>query len=293
MTSGDPYYNQRGLILQREKVNPVTGTRDYLNEAIKAGEPVHLSAQVYNFALRNPTGVFDVLFQYQEMDQSSQPVGVPQDIRRDRFSLEPLATRLASVVWDTAGLGGVLPGQYKSYRIIVTVDPDNQVPNEIHELFDAAGGLAPGTNNRGHWPWTDGVKIYSPESQLPPGVPLDLSASPTSLAIVFPDGTVVTENATVKVGQTYLLRATIDANTASHAVRPVVFLEGAPGESSRAISIKPTYGMNQGSTNIHVRWTPKAEDVGRLKAIHVRAHEDHDDPVPGNAVDSISVNVVE
>ena len=59
------------------------------------------------------------------------------------------------VPWDTTGLGN----KPYTYRFYVTVDPDDDVKNEIHEWKDSQGKQLTHGNNEGYWPWGSGIAI--------------------------------------------------------------------------------------------------------------------------------------
>ncbi|HEX6884224.1 MAG TPA: hypothetical protein VF530_12670 [Planctomycetota bacterium] len=137
----------------------------------RAGDPLQLEVRVTNLSVASSVTDLDVLFAVQEVVGGvprgpELPIGLARlDLlpHRGLFPDEPDAhVRSAYVVWDTSGFGPP-PGQaLATYRVRVTLDPDDRVRGETHELRDRRAdplrgpdgavldpGLEKGQNNAG------------------------------------------------------------------------------------------------------------------------------------------------
>nr|HPO07263.1 VCBS repeat-containing protein [bacterium] len=111
--------------------------RLYGGQSVPEGTKVDLAARIYNLCLNNTAGPFKVRFETIIVD-TMVDMELPMD--RTRIgettidSLAALEVKEARVTWNTAGFA--LRDATAAYRIYVVVDPDNQVPGEIHEWKD-------------------------------------------------------------------------------------------------------------------------------------------------------------
>ncbi len=293
---------------------PKTSDTDKLFVATSptAGDIIYVLTTVYNYSLDTASGGFKVKFSYTDYnpylkDESPVLKTIGQEVLVD--SLGPLEHRDVYVKWDTTGLGGETPDTGKAYVIYVTVDPDNEVKNEIHELYSgdqsptpgpcptkdgdsAPCGIFCGSNNQGYWPWDYSFKIFSPKSQpsdstrivLTGEPPKDISIALNSLEI---EATPESEEYGDKVFThvPYRLKLKIAANETDKEHREVFFYD-----NDKAFSVKRSFGLNSGENDFSCRWTPSEPGERTIKVV---VSEDEDDPEPGNAVVTLNVNVLD
>jgi hypothetical protein len=157
LTEGDQYHWMRGLAVTRHKPDPLTGQYHYLSSGVDDGEKVRIEARLYNFSVSAEAKSVEVSFAYRELDPNTfEPVGQPVEIGRPvPVDIAPMDIVTTAIVWDTSGLGGQDSGAGKPYRIEVTVDPDNTITGETHELGEKGG------NNKGYWPWGTGFWVFN------------------------------------------------------------------------------------------------------------------------------------
>ena len=142
-----------------------------LSAAPRAGEPVQLEARVYNLSVGTPLSDVVVRFTAQEY-QNGTLVGQPTELGDATIEFIPYRGQFADVanghiasaylIWDTSTFGPDTGQTLKDYLIYVTVDPDDLIRDETHELEDrhdnplrgpgdvvVDDGIERGQNNRG------------------------------------------------------------------------------------------------------------------------------------------------
>ena len=144
---------------------------ELLARAPLAGDPVQLEVQVTNLSVATPIGPLTVEFTAQAYENGAA-VGALLPIGRTSLDFLPYRGQFADVsnghiasayvIWDTSSFGPSSANGLKEYLIYVTLDPDNALANETHELNDRHGDplrspqdaaidaqLEKGQNNRG------------------------------------------------------------------------------------------------------------------------------------------------
>ena len=278
-----------------------------------AGDIIYVLTTVYNYSLDKVSGFFWVDFHCVEYNpdlrdgdpglDDSNLIGSVEigNVEENLGGLDPLEHRDIYVKWDTTGLGGDQPDTAKSYVIYVTVDAENDVKDEIHELYEADqsptpgpcptqdGDSAPcgifcGSNNQGYWPWDNSFQIFS-KSQSQTALEKagqDVSIEPASFKLEMTSESEAHEPY-VYNSMPYRLRLNIVASEADKTFREVYFYD-----NDHAFSVKRAYGLNPGNNAFYCRWTPETCGPHTLK---VMAYEDKDDPVPGNDAATLDVFV--
>ncbi len=161
------------------------------------GKPVQLEVRVYNLSLGSAVSNLAVRFEAQAY-AGGQSIGEPALIgettvdylpHRGQYSDLPNGhiTR-ARVLWDTTGFGDPMGQALRTYKIWVTLDPDNAIPNEVHNLQDRYNdplrsstgepideGLEKGQNNRG---WFQ-VRIAPPVEESDDGMHVAMHSTDT------------------------------------------------------------------------------------------------------------------
>jgi hypothetical protein len=142
-----------------------------LSAAPLAGDPVQLEARVYNLSVATPLSDLVVRFSAQEY-QNGAAVGQPTVLGDSTIEFLPYRGQFADqpqghvasawLIWDTTSFGPASGQSLQSWLIHVTLDPDDKIPDETHELQDRFDdplrgpggaviddGIEKGQNNRG------------------------------------------------------------------------------------------------------------------------------------------------
>lgn len=299
LTEDETRKQMRGFFIRNTEANQDTGVKEYLGNSLVDGDSVELVARIYNYSLYNqPTDLFDIVFSYVSIDSATGLMDTERtNIGTVTTSLARLDKKEVSVVWDTTGLGGETQGQANYYTIYVTIDPDDRI-DEIHELNETitvkeevkeeevTKTLTLG-NNEGYYPWHNGIAVYHKDTTgqtfvgaNPPG---DVRVHGASLAIEVKPEKLDSQDANVKAGEKYRLRAHILSDGHDVAYRHVLFYD-----NDELVSAKMIHGLNNGETHVWTDWMPREAGTHNLQ---VRILENPDDPSPGNNTDTLSVTV--
>ena len=289
----------RCLFLTYNEPKSVDTDRLYVATSPTAGDIIYVSTKLYNYSLDTATGDFKVRFSHAPYnpDLKNQQPDLTTIGDVDVVSMDPLEQRDVYIKWDTTGLGGETAGTSKSYVIYVTVDPDNEVKNEIHELYGEDQTPTPtsspsssakqtktvwaGSNNQGYWPWDNSFKIVSKKSKNAK-TSRDISISPESLEIET-TGDSEDYGKTVYTNLPYRLKLKIASSEVDDIHRDVFFYD-----NGRMFAAKRSFGLNKGENDFYCRWTPETEGE---HTISVKVSEDNDDTQQGNNTVSLKVDV--
>jgi hypothetical protein len=298
----------RGIFLYTNDPEANKGKEQYLAGSPTAGETIYVQTYVYNYSLDTETGPFVVRFSYAPYNAKLHD-GAPDLTTIGEVEVNNLVNRErkeVSVKWDIArDAGGDAPGAGKPYVIYVTLDPDNDVPNEIHELYvedqspspsamcpidkneySEECGIFCGSNNQGYWPWDSSFMIFAPktgeENDNEPAV--DISIAQKSLEVEFTPESQGYEPY-IFTHLPYRLKLKVVANQAVKGFRELLFYD-----NDKVFSMKRAFGLNPGENDFYSRWTPKEPGEHTLKVV---ISEDEDDPVPGDAIVTLDVEVLD
>jgi len=297
LNEDDHRMEMRGFIMRESSSNPVSGEYDILGGPPVDGDKVRLCARVYNFSLNEPTGAFNVLFEYvlydnktgQEVVDSRTAIGTVSTSLDEITNTSGQSMKEVWVEWDTTGLSNTPYG----YRFYVTVDPTDMVTNEIHEWKDASGNKLAHGNNEGYWPWGNPIFVKSSLSSSALETAFFVSPRPDvsmhieSLAIETPSGLKSKGPVRVFAGERYRLRAHIVAHEDHPHHHCTVFYDWQPSDG-KAIAMKTNYSVFEGDNYVWATWTP--QETGE-RDIYVHFIEDSDDQNKGDAWDSLKVIV--
>ena len=277
-----------------------------------AGDTIYVLTTVYNYSHEPATG-FHVRFNYAEFnpDLKDGNPGFDADssinLIEDKWvdGLGPLDHRDVYVKWDiNEHLGGETPDTAKSYVIYVTVDPNNNVPDETHELYvkdqypapgpcptqdgdSAVCGIFCGSNNQGYWPWDNSFMIFSPKQDDVPGqdeTVSDISIEPESLEVeTTPESEGYGDY--LFTHAPYRLKLKIVASEADKNYREVFF-----HDNDRIFSVKRSLGLNPGENDFYCEWTPTEPGDHTLKVV---VFEDRDDSEKQDNIVTLDVNVLD
>lgn len=288
----------RGFFIRESKENKVSKKHDVISGGLVDGDNVLVCARVYNNGLYHETGDFTVRFEYIPIDTQTN-----EEADTDRTLIENLTTSLSAPTvddiamkevcgnWNTTGLSDVVvDGQhYSAYRLYVTLDPEDNVKDEIHEWKDADGNLLNHGNNEGYWPWGTGVSVTAKSSKAGEDDELgDIMIPMGSLGLKRGEK-VRTNDVKAAVGKHYRLRATIDSRKDHSRFHHIFFYDGHPDDGGTLIASRLSFGLSEGDNYIWADWTPKA--LGK-RTLYVHIIEDVDDANPGDSWDTLKVNVV-
>ncbi|MEY2568702.1 MAG: hypothetical protein QOE35_3231 [Actinomycetota bacterium] len=134
----------RGFFVLHPEDTPVAAERgaEFGRNPV-AGEKVALRVRVSNYSVSQPASNVKVRFDAVEVENSDGEEG-PTKLTglqvpigsTDVDVIPPRGVAEATVPWDTTGHGPEDGSGSRSWLVFVTVDPDNTIPNETHELHD-------------------------------------------------------------------------------------------------------------------------------------------------------------
>lgn len=298
----DARWEMRGFFLRQQAENKVTKLHDIIPGAIVDGDTVLACARVYNYSLYQATGDFSVVFEYlpydnkggHTADTAPTKIGTATVSSLDgKENLKDVSYTEACVSWDTTGLSALVVDDvtYDHYQFFVTLDPDDDVKNEVHELYDGNKEVLEHSNNVGHWPWGAGVMVISATSTktLDLVYPVSKSMEEESLAVL-KDGEFITDDSDYFfVGTVYKLRAHFNATGASSHNQHVYFFDGNPKDGGVMIGSRILYGAKEGDNYAWAYWKPKT--VGE-HTLYAQVIEESGDEKIGDAWDKLTVMVL-
>jgi len=270
----------RGFFLRHNEPDTVSGNHELLGGPPVDGETIRLCARIYNFALNDAVENVVVRFESIQLDDGGNEVGELELVGETTVSLGHLdggsdnSMKEAWVAWDTTGKAST-----NGYRFYVTVDPENEIKNELHELgavavdakdtvdFDTAGNpIKPiHGNNKGFWPWGSGIHVLPSASTMLQGVAAGEEWLAISALQIEKNGKPLSgDKVDVTAGSEYHIRAKVSAS--SHQTRFVnVFFYEETFSEKRLLAIKRITVMAHGSST-WFRWTPKELGVSTISA---------------------------
>ena len=304
----------RGLFLREN--DETNGVKAILAEAPTDGDLVEIGARIYNFSTGVATGAFDVRFDI-VMVNTREGIELPSTretlatVRME--SLEPLAMQEAATVWDTTGYSDTRDPDTNdydpalAYRVYVVVDPGNEIDNEVHDWKDEArageagwadsqGRLYHG-NNEGYWPAGtgdghlvvhNGIFVNAAGAQQYQDEGFDAFLGEESLSIEVQSALQASGEINIYQGQTYRLRAHLQASNTHGHYRHIFFYLKHPEAAEQVHAMVTVRGMRE-DTYIWTDWKP--EETGRYE-IWADFPEDYNDPIPGNARAKLEVVVL-
>lgn len=306
----------RGFNLLNGTKNPRTNQNDALPlEAVTAGAPLLLQVNLYNYSTggitnQTPTNAdnLQVQFQYAPINgnQETGPrvnigtITVPQ--------VAPMQIVPAQIAWNTSGLGGSGSCAIQSYRIIVTLDPNNTI-DEIYETENPKeqypyvvvdpenqqptttylDGIDPGQNNQGFAYAT--VQTPNPNGTCPTGFGADvfLKSRKSLGAVDAVDNKMHTDRVTALRDRPVQLRLKVFSNRPHALYGRVLIYDGNPRDGAPLIADKQVHFGNPKGTVVWFHWIPR---TGGKHTIYARLVQRRDDPVQNNARAFVEVNVV-
>ena len=286
----------RGLyLLTKEPDLEDDSNNSYLAGAPTAGDKIWVMTRVYNYSLNTSTGPFKVLFSYAKYDpdlgDNEPDLTTIGSATVD--NLDALKNKQVYVQWDTTGLGGSNSAEPQSYVIYVTVDPDNEVKNEFHELYAGDQTPAPsgqdvkqvftGSNNQGFWPWDNSFVVFSKSEDVEDeDDAAEISIKQESLELQntaesaeYPDAC-YTE-------LPYRLKLKLVSDKSDKEFRDVFFYD-----NNKMFAMKRSFGLKQGENDFYCQWTPTEAGEHIIQAAIL---EDENDSKKGNNMVMLNVTV--
>jgi len=222
----------------------------------------------------------------------------------------PENMRYARILWDTSDFGPISGLGLRTWLIYATLDPDNEIPNETHELADRYGDplrnftgqpldplpggpsgtyLEKGQNNTG---WI-AASISAPQEEPPPNCaaagreriavrPSDVYMTQDALAIVdAKSGTETVGAARAYVNETVTLRVALHADEPYLRNGTLWVFDGDPDNGGQLIVNRTVMGVDAASGTFEFfAWQPTRPGRCVLTALFQEAPND---PMPGNA----------
>ncbi len=277
-----------------DPARPSQSVGSLLTAAPRAGDAVQLEVQVMNLSVASAIGSLTVEFEAQGYE-NGEPVGPVMPIGRTSIDFLPYRGQFedapnghitsAFVIWDTSSFGATSSESLKDYLIYVTLDPDNAIANETHELNDRHDDplrspqdavidpqLEKGQNNRG-WALVrvapslqvaqsasnkQNRRLVSKSMRRDPAVQLSLiGADPWGLSTSFhKTGTVPR----LTVGEGESLRASVGLRAGGlsreHGILQV--FDGDPALGAPMILSRAVQGVSGGDiTREEIEWRPR------------------------------------
>lgn len=279
----------RGFFLREATRNAITGEFDLLSANPTVGETVRLEARVYNYSLgeaaRNLTVRFAAIPYNPKVNKEE---GERQIIGETTIAeLTEREMKVAAIEWPTGT--SCKPGATLSYRIYVTLDPDNV----IDELYE--GTTDPWQNNEGFsevtlsCPSTSSAQLAISSDEATQEAPAneqteteDIFLSESAITII--DATTeeeLTGAVRVQVGQRLSLRVHVQSTQADPRFFQVVlydqFTSSDPTIPSNrtVVADKIVQGIDaENGAYEWIEWTPEAPGVHELRARILGAADD-------------------
>jgi MYXO-CTERM domain-containing protein len=296
----------RGIFLRKKDPNKVDGkTYDFIGTAVADGDVVQVCARAYNYSLGKDANNFSVRFEYIAYDGDSNTEAGHRKLIGNATTSVPARKNTTGVPmrevctdWDTTGLSNTIVDGviYDTYRLWVTLDPDDKVPGELHEWLHTDGTKLKHGNNEGYWPWGSGI-LVGPQRRQGEGLgdpinPIDLHMHEDSLTLHLGSGMtgMLEDELSIPISQRVLLRAEVHTDGDHPHHRYVFFYDGLPEEGGTLIGARTIFGLQKGENHAWMDWTP--ETAGE-HVIYANVLEDSEDTNPRNAWDTLTVNVEE
>ena len=191
---------------------------------------------------------------------------------------------MASVLWDTTDFGPPTASSLRPWRIYVVLDPDDSL-TEIHE-----GTTGWNQNNEG-WGYAavQRAAVLGDPLDVPPA---DVFLDSDALAVIRTVGRrqlVQTSASATRAGEPVRLRVRVGANRTTGDAYQLLVYDGDPAAAGQLIAAKLVRGIDSiNGTLVWISWTPT--ERGK-HVVHAILTEALDDPNPGNAVDTLPIQV--
>lgn len=277
-----PEHNKiRGFFVTDKDPNPVTGEYDVLSSNPVEDDVVRLRTRVYNYSIGSRASGISVDFSGVEVNPATgDEIGDPRPIGKTTTAVDPQGHRFAEVLWNTAGWGPS-QGNIARYRIYVTLDGAGQI-EETHELGSAAD------NNRGWYP-----AAVQRKTSAGAAFAAEVSLGGDAVAVRDAAGTLQSQGVVVaELGRMSRIRVRVDSSMDSDSHRIIYISEkdpGAPAEAARVVAAAIVRGLDSArGSYVWVPWLPRTSGQREIVA---EVLEWSDDPRPGNAADTLTVEV--
>ncbi len=214
----------------------------------------------------------------------------------------PLQMTTAAIVWDTTGFGPAQANESLQYRIYVVIDPENTI-DEIYETEDPKTtyackddnggpcslpqGIDPGQNNEGYGYIT--IQNSSLSQTPNANMDADVSLRYNSLAAGNRFGSIRFDNIPAEINRPLMLRAMVYCDKTRRAFSHLLVYDGDPAKGGHVIAAKLVHSGYTDGSSVWFDWIPTK--LGK-QTLYARLVERSDDPVKGNNVDIIDINVL-
>jgi len=296
-----------------------------LSFAPRAGEPVQIEVRVYNLSLATALENLKVRFEAQRFDLG-QEIGPRINIGETivdhlpfRGQVEPdpnvPLSELAHVkpvymLWDTLDFGPDSLDSLATWRIYVSLDPEDEIEDEVHELVDRFDDPLLGVQGEPIDPLPGQLGVYLEKGQNNTGWGLiriaaqedadeTTSASTDTFQMVADLAAVTTDISTgrsqtltqVHEGDVVDLRLTLSAVDVSRNTFRILLYEGDP-RYENLLAYRRVTGLDAAGIDEHIKWQPEGSGARDFFLV-VIGRDDSGQPVKVNLGKIGSVDIEE
>ena len=296
-----------------------------LSFAPRAGEPVQIEVRVYNLSLATAVKNLKVRFEAQRFDLG-QEIGPRVNIGetvidhlpfRGQVEPDPMdnLSELAHVkpvymLWDTLNFGPDSPDALATWRIYVTLDPDDEIEDEVHELVDRFGDPLRGVLGEPIDPVPGELGVYLEKGQNNTGWGLiriaahedadDIRGGSTDTNQLVADLAAVKTDLTtgrsqtlmqVRAGDEVNLRLTLGTDRVSRDTFRILLYEGDP-QHEKLLAYRRITGLDPAGIDEHIRWQPEGGGTQDFYLVLI-GHDDAGKPIKVNMGSIGSIDIEE
>jgi len=266
--------------------NPAERRGVDLSFAPQAGDPVQVEVRVYNLSVGTPVENLGVRFEAQRFELG-QEVGPRIVIGEDRIPFLPYRGQIppdpqqplselahvksAFVLWDTSGFGSGDPDELATWKVFAVLDPENEIPDETHELVDRFDDPLLGIDGQPIDPLPGESDVFLEKGQNNTGWGL-LRIAPAAAGDATRDAadntsTVVAElmlagaekqtHPSVSLGDPSGLRLTLASDRLTTRSLRVLVYDGPPDNGGKVIAYERVRGLDPGGIDLPLSWRPR------------------------------------
>jgi hypothetical protein len=270
-----------------------------LTAAPAAGDKVQLEVRVYNLSVATPVSNLVVRFSAQKYE-NGQTVGDPILLGDTTIEYLPYRGEFsddanghianAFYLWDTTGFGPLPGNALATYLVYVTLDPDNAIGNETHELYDRFADplvgptgqtldaeLEKGQNNKG---WSM-IRIAPPLTPPPQVAAIQKSGGTYGLApsggsnarqkaaVTFIAGDAPVTFLTLPAGTPAELAVDLASTRLERDYGLLQVFDGDPAHGGQLILSRTVQGLSDGEVSEPFTWRPDIAGQHVLNAVYL------------------------
>jgi hypothetical protein len=305
--------------------NPGARRGTDLTFAPRVGDPVQVEVRVYNNSIGTTVENLKVRFDAQRFELGQEigpriPLGTTriaelphrgEALPDPEVPLSDLAhIKSAFLFWDTTEFGPESDNTLATWKIFVTLDPDNEIPDEVHNLIDRFDDPLLGVDGQPIDPLPGTVGVWLEKAQnnlgwglvrIAPPLPEEAIKSGSdrggkanlerfaAIDAVDAAGQTQARNSSLAVGEPVRLRLTVAASRLDRGTTRVLVYDRHPDDGGQVIAYRRIVGIDPGGIDDLIRWIP--ERAGDY-TLHL-AWPDADDPARSMTAEPIATFQVE